>query len=100
MTITSSSKSVHLFVALTFAALTAACAEEPGVDAAARFCERADSCNRLNTSADECVAAADRCLQDLTTPQREDWARMVDACLGFSTCDATIDCYFATVMWC
>jgi hypothetical protein len=56
------------------------------------FCERADSCNILKGSVEECVDELDTVLDDLSDAQRDELMYDVQQCLdrpscgGFSSC--------------
>lgn len=84
----------------SLALVAAGCEEDIPHDTATSVCERLDDCNSLGTSVGECVDVFERCANGLTTAQQEDWARKVDACLSYSTCEAAFDCYVDFVPWC
>ena len=61
------------------------------------FCRRADSCNILNGSVDECIEELDVLLEDLPPSQRDELMYDVQLCLdrpscgGFSSCVDDLD---------
>lgn len=56
------------------------------------FCERADSCNILGGSVEECVEELDNALDDLTSSQREEVMFEVQKCLDRPSCDGFASC--------
>jgi hypothetical protein len=65
------------------------------------LCKRADECNALNGSVQECVEAFDRCTGEMTPSERADWEHAVEECLEYDSCGLAVDCYFNDVPpWC
>jgi hypothetical protein len=75
------------------------CPAISGSTTAEDLCVRADDCNLLETSVQECIEYMDRCTDDLTPSQRSDWERQIEDCLGYDSCQLMANCYF-DVPWC
>lgn len=56
------------------------------------FCERADSCNILDGSVEECVDTLDSALDDLSDHQREEVMYDVQQCLDRPSCSGFRSC--------
>lgn len=56
------------------------------------FCKRADSCNILSRSVEECVDELDTALDDLTDAQREELMFDVQQCLDRPSCGGFRSC--------
>lgn len=63
------------------------------------LCYRADECNYLNTSVEECISDRQFCLDQLPESYQADWADMIQECLDRQSCDLAFDCYLQ-VPWC
>jgi hypothetical protein len=89
-------------ISITFALALAACGVDPLDDSSSAedLCVRADECNALNGSVQECIENFNRCTGQLTSSQRADWERQVDDCLGYESCALAVDCYWNDVDWC
>jgi hypothetical protein len=59
------------------------------------FCNRADSCNFLATSVDECVNTLDAVLNPLPDADREQVERQLQGCIDLPTCSEFSSCVFA-----
>jgi hypothetical protein len=65
------------------------------------LCVRADECNALDGSVQECIEYFESCTGDMTPSQRADWEHGVEQCLGYNSCQLAVDCYFNDVpQWC
>lgn len=56
------------------------------------FCQRADSCNLLRGSVEECVEELDEVLDDLPPSQQEEVLYEVQRCLDRPSCGGFEDC--------
>jgi hypothetical protein len=56
------------------------------------FCKRADTCNALVTSVDECVDDLDSYLDQLTPSQRDELLYSVQQCLDRPSCNGFKSC--------
>ena len=56
------------------------------------FCRRADSCNRLAGSVEECVEELDVLLDDLPPNKRDELMYDVQQCLDRPSCDGFASC--------
>jgi hypothetical protein len=56
------------------------------------FCKRADSCNILNGSVDECVEELDVWLADMPPSKRDEVMYDVQLCLDRPSCGGFADC--------
>jgi hypothetical protein len=56
------------------------------------FCERADHCNTLNGSVEECVERLDKDLDKLAPTDRDELLLAVQKCLDHPSCDAFKSC--------
>lgn len=56
------------------------------------YCNRAESCNQLGTSVEECVQDADRALDTLPQNQRDEVEFEFKRCLERPSCDGFIAC--------
>lgn len=99
-------KAHPIFLALAAAAaMTSAIAASAGCGAAGGggviddLCDRADECNILGTSKDECIEYMDQCTGELTPSQRAEWEHAIEDCLDHPTCGGAVDCY-NQVPWC
>ncbi len=66
-----------------------------GCDSASKteeFCNRADSCNLLQGSVEECVDDLDTLLDDLSKSQREELLYQVQMCLDRPSCNGFATC--------
>ena len=66
-----------------------------GCDSASKteeFCERADSCNILNNSVEECVEELDTALDQLSPSRREEVLYEVQRCLERPSCGGFRSC--------
>lgn len=98
-------------IALIVFAMTAACAGDPGPgrdhsptpDAGAgsgsdgegvttELCNRADSCNTLAGSIEECIQLFDAILTPLPTNLRAEYELAIKDCLAHPSCDGFEDC--------
>jgi hypothetical protein len=56
------------------------------------FCRRADTCNILNGSVEECVEELDTALGDLPSSQRDELMYEVQQCLDRPSCNGFSSC--------
>jgi hypothetical protein len=56
------------------------------------FCDRADSCNLLKGSVEECVEDLDSALEDLPRSKREELLYDVQECLDRPSCNGFATC--------
>jgi hypothetical protein len=71
---------------------------EPRPDSATEICTDAKVGETLGGDAEGCREYLDACLDQLTTSQRQEWHRAVDACLDDKS-QRLYSCY-ARVPWC
>jgi len=74
-------------------AITSACASDPVADA----CKRADDCNALTGSIQECTENFDSALNQLPQSQQEEYRHAIDDCLTHPSCSAFVSCINALV---
>lgn len=70
-------------------ATLAACDSSSKTD---EFCNRADHCNALKGSVEECVESLDKQLDNLTSTERDELLLSVQMCLDHPSCNAFTDC--------
>ncbi|HTJ40481.1 MAG TPA: hypothetical protein VL463_00235 [Kofleriaceae bacterium] len=85
-------------VAIAIALSLGACAQPDTVQS---LCDRAQECNDYpdGVSHQDCIDLFDKCVDKLTTSQRNDWERLVNQCLSNDSCQLFDNCY-GTVPWC
>ncbi len=78
--------------------MLAACGTQ---DTVSDMCHRAQECNglRAGVSVQDCIDDRHRCIDQLTSSQRNDWERMMDSCLENDSCSLFGACY-DQVPWC
>ncbi len=70
-------------------------------DTVQSLCDRAKDCNDYpsGVSEQDCVDLFGKCVDGLTTSERDDWERMINDCLSDNSCQLFDNCY-STVPWC
>ncbi len=69
-------------------AITCACAHDPIQDA----CQRADECNALTGSVQECTEDFDSGLNKLPQSDQDEYRQEVTDCLDHASCSAFVTC--------
>ena len=59
---------------------------------AEKFCDRADSCDILNTNVNECVRILDDALDGLPDSDREEAENLLEECLDHPSCSGFASC--------
>jgi hypothetical protein len=74
---------------LVIVSITSACATESPIE---EFCKRAQDCNILETSVDECIDNLERQRDDLSSAQQGEIDLSVKQCLDHPSCDGFATC--------
>jgi hypothetical protein len=76
------------FIIVTITSVTSGCTSDPIADA----CKRADDCNALDGSVDECIENYTAALNTYPPSQQDEYRHELDACLDHPSCGAFVDC--------
>jgi hypothetical protein len=81
----------HMRITFAMILLIASSCTSTGDD----FCKRADSCNFLKTSVDECAKTIDSALDDLPDAYREDAESRLQDCIERPSCSDFASCVYS-----
>ena len=82
-------RDIAIAIAIVAIATLSACSASAMTE---EFCHRADSCNLLSTSVNECIEDLDTALEELPPSQRDEIEHVVQQCLDRPSCSGFASC--------